>query len=160
MGEIVLLGLLVAASLVALVYRFGVRTVFGYGALADLAAMAMLALLFHGTFAGMSVAIIAGLFFSGAIWVIRRHAGYRTWDWKARGWREVPPDPLVIPVPKPKTIAAVVALYVLTYCAVVIVTLMIAGALTGLGIVVIAPLALVAGLFLTPILIRRVRHDP
>lgn len=100
MASLVLLGFLVALSLVALIFRIGARTVFGYGALADVSAMVLLALLFHGTFAGMTVAIIAGLFFSGAIWLIRRQLGYRTYDVRRRRWREVPPDPVRLGSPQ------------------------------------------------------------
>ncbi len=97
MGALVVLGFLVALSLVALIFRIGARTVFGYGATVDIAVMLLLALLFHGTFAGMTVAIIAGLFFSGFIWLIRRQCGYRTLNLRTRTWDEVAPDPLKLP---------------------------------------------------------------
>lgn len=153
--EHVALGFLVALSLVALIFRIGARTVFGYGALADLAAMVVLALLFHGTFAGMSVAIIAGLFFSGFIWLVRRQIGYRTFDFATLAWREVPPEPIRLPALTAVGLLARTGLYTLTFFGLLVVLLMTAAALTGAGVLILAPLVIAAAAALTPLIARR-----
>lgn len=155
MGEMVLLGFLVALSLVALILRLGPATCFGYGAALDLAAMGLLALLFHGTFAGMTVALIGGLFFSLAIYVWRRERGYRTWS-PTRGWIVVEPDPLPRP-PKLHGRLALVKLWAMTYCAVTTLLLMMVGSVTGVGVALAAPLVLVMAVPLTAALVRRIK---
>lgn len=156
MGSLVILGFLVACSLVALIFRIGVRTVFGYGALADIAAMVVLALLFHGTFAGMSVAILAGLFFSAAIWLIRRQLGYRTWDWRRWQWDEVPPDPIPLPTVQPTNLLRLVGVFTVTVTGLLLALFGLANAYIGpAGTIVMAPGIIAAAAILAALITWR-----
>lgn len=94
---LIALGVLTAASLICLCARLNLRRVFGYGFLTDLTMMVLLAVLFHGTFSGMTVACIAGLTCSGAIYVMRRQMGYERYDWQRQCWRSYPADPIWTP---------------------------------------------------------------
>ncbi|WP_448191886.1 hypothetical protein [Azospirillum sp. sgz301742] len=153
MGSLVVLGFLVACSLVALIFRIGVKRVFGYGALADLAGMALLTALFHGTYAGMVVAIIAGLFFSGFIYALRRQLGYERYEFRTRKWVAVSPDPIALPTPG--SITTKIGLYAMVFVCLLVVLFMATAALTGAAALVLAPFVGAGAAVLTPFIVRR-----
>ena len=78
------IGLLSAITLLIVMGRLGLRKFMGYPAIVDVLATTFLAMLLHGTYAGMAAAVVGGLFLSLAITVIRKTYGYATFSWS--GW--------------------------------------------------------------------------
>lgn len=80
------MGFLTATALLVICFKLGIKKIVGYPVTADLTASAMFCVLMAGTLTGMMIAIIAGLAFSGMIWVIRRLTGYERYSIKQRAW--------------------------------------------------------------------------
>ena len=70
------IGILSAIVILIVMARLGLRKFMGYPAIMDVLVTIFLAALLHGTYAGMTAAVIGGLFFSLMITVIRRCYGY------------------------------------------------------------------------------------
>jgi len=86
----VLGGMLTAASIVALLFKFGdIRKVLWFDKPIDLIVSCGLGYLFWGTATGMLTAAVAGLTLSLVLLAARQTLGYKRLTW--RGWREVPP---------------------------------------------------------------------
>jgi membrane protein CcdC involved in cytochrome C biogenesis len=90
--SLLFMGFLTAVALLVICYRIGIKKIVGYPVFADLGASIMFCLLLAGTLTGMTIAIIAGLCFSFAIWCIRRLTGYERFDIKQRVWIYYPPQ--------------------------------------------------------------------
>lgn len=78
----VIIGILGAITVLIVLARLGIRKFMGYPALLDAGIVLVLALLFHGTYAGTIAAVIGGLFFSALITVIRKVYGYQVITFK------------------------------------------------------------------------------
>lgn len=78
------IGILSAIVLLIVMARLGIRKFMGYPAVLDVVVTLTLAWLLHGTYVGMTAAIIGGLFFSLMITIIRKTLGYQRLT--TRGW--------------------------------------------------------------------------
>ena len=70
-------GLLSAAGLLFLIFKFGVRRIITYDIPIDIAVTALLMYLFAGTYSGMMAAIIGGLFISVVLIIAKQFVSYK-----------------------------------------------------------------------------------
>jgi hypothetical protein len=85
LGTLIFVGLLCGLGLFFHALKIGVKRLAGYDIYVDLTLSFLLMILFHGTQAGMVVALIGGLFISITLRVMRWTMGYQK-----LGWYKVP----------------------------------------------------------------------
>lgn len=90
----VFIGITSAIALLVLMYKLGIRKFMGYPVAVDIGASALFALLFAGTLTGMTVAVVAGLFFSLIVYLVRLVAGFERYSIN-KGWTYYPPRAMV-----------------------------------------------------------------
>ena len=77
MVEIMLIGgILTGFSVLFMTMKLGIRKIIGYDAVLDIVLAVILMIFFHGTAAGMLVALMAGLVISGIMRLVRLFYGY------------------------------------------------------------------------------------
>ncbi len=74
-----------ALAFVIVMHKIGIRKFTGYSVHADIIVSGVLTILFFGTFAGMLVGLMAGVFVSLYLAVAKWTAGFDKWSFK-KGW--------------------------------------------------------------------------
>ena len=92
MENLILPAVLSAAGIVALLLRLDILKVAGYHVPVDIIVSLSLAALFAGTYSGVVVALLAGLFLSAVFEVVRYFFGYKRLVMTSRGlkWKWIP----------------------------------------------------------------------
>tara|TARA_B100000575_G_C23109216_1_gene640552 strand:+ start:992 stop:1309 length:318 start_codon:yes stop_codon:yes gene_type:complete len=98
--SMLLAGLIGAAGMLFLCFKFGVRKVISYDIFFDIAITAVLMYSLAGTYAGMMAALLGGLLVSIILFIMKKtmyHEKFcilktETFPYRKFGWRMVPPD--------------------------------------------------------------------
>lgn len=84
--EAVIAGFVASSACLALLAKCNMRRWLGYSWFVDIMFTIGLALLFSGTYAGMSAAMLGGLLLSMKLLVLKRYMGAEKWSWRQKKW--------------------------------------------------------------------------
>jgi hypothetical protein len=95
----IIAGLVSAAGLLFLLFKFGIRRIIKYDIVIDIALTVLLMVLFAGTYGGMMAAMIGGLIISATLFAIKKSmtreelmlVKSKSFPYRAYRWIEVEP---------------------------------------------------------------------